>query len=45
MLLKRMNKDEIPKICEQLLDKGLAKDYQDQLGTDNMTCVLIEFIK
>jgi serine/threonine protein phosphatase PrpC len=36
-------KDDLHKIVEQILDKILAPNTEDGIGTDNMTAILIRF--
>jgi serine/threonine protein phosphatase PrpC len=50
-MIKRTNRDrdigETQKCCEVMIDKALAKDISEDnaAGTDNMTCVLVEFLR
>jgi hypothetical protein len=51
LMIKRVNRDQdLPqtsKVCELIIEKGLAKDIIEDgaPGTDNMTCMVIEFLK
>ena len=38
---KRINKQDMRKTVEELLDKLLAPDTSTGLGCDNMTCIIV----
>ena len=45
--VKQRNPGEVSFIIEEMMDRGIAKGditHSDGIGTDNMTCIIIQFI-
>lgn len=45
--VKQRNPGEVSFIIEEMMDRGIAKGditHSDGIGTDNMTCIIIDFI-
>jgi serine/threonine protein phosphatase PrpC len=41
---KKKGKDRLSSVCEDLVDSLVAKELEGY-GTDNMTCIVVEFKK